>query len=91
MNLSAKKSIFALASSMIMASTYFIIGESTIDKDSNCVYLSPWTTDLMAWLFGLGVCYYGFKYSEPVLVFLGGSVATLHVAQFAAHKVLTRE
>ena len=86
----ATKSIIALASSMIMASTYFIIGESTIPKDSNCVYLSPWTTDLMAWIFGIGVCSYGFKYEEPILIFLGGSVATLHVAQFAAHKVLTR-
>tara|TARA_R110000744_G_scaffold369241_1_gene479369 strand:+ start:40 stop:312 length:273 start_codon:yes stop_codon:yes gene_type:complete len=86
----AAKSSIALASSMIMASTYFLIGESTIPKDSNCVYLSPWTTDLMAWIFGIGVCYYGFKYEEPILIFLGGSVATLHIAQFAAHKVLTR-
>ncbi len=91
MTINSKKTIFALTSSMVMASAYFIIGESTIDRDSNCVYLSPWTTDLMAWIFGLGVCYYGFKYSEPILVFLGSSVATLHVAQFAAHKVLTRD
>ena len=81
----------ALASSMVMAGVYFVVGESTVPKDSNCNYLSPWTTDIMAWIFGIGVCYYGFKHEEPVLVFLGGSVATLHVAQFSAHKVLERK
>ena len=65
-----QKTTLALASSMVMAGVYFVVGESTVPKDSNCNYLSPWTTDLMAWIFGVGVCYYGFKYEEPILVFL---------------------
>lgn len=87
---SATKNTIALAASMVMASTYFVIGESSIPKDAKCEYISPWTTDLFGWLFGLGVCYYGFKHDEPILTFLGGSVATLHTAQFAAHKVIKR-
>ncbi len=83
-------STLALASSMVTASIYFVIGESNIPTDSKCEYISPWTTDMFAWCFGIGVCYFGYKYEEPLLVFMGGSVATLHVAQFAAHKVLNR-
>jgi hypothetical protein len=86
-----KRNTLALATSMVVASIYFSVGESTVPKDSNCNYLSPWTTDLFAWLFGIGVCYYGFKYDEPTLVFMGGSVASIHVAQYSAHKVLERK
>tara|TARA_R110000824_G_scaffold73688_2_gene187618 strand:+ start:1089 stop:1367 length:279 start_codon:yes stop_codon:yes gene_type:complete len=86
----ATKNTLALAAGLVMGAVYFVIGESSIPKDSKCDYLTPWTTDAIAWLFGIIVTHYGFKYNQPILLFVGGSVASIHVVQFAVHKTQLR-
>ena len=87
---STTKNTLALAAGLVMGAVYFTIGESSIPKDSKCDYLTPWTTDAIAWLFGIATTHYGFKYKEPILLFMGASVASIHVIQFAVHKVSDR-
>ena len=84
------KNTIALAAGLVMGAVYFVIGESSIPKDSKCDYLTPWTTDALAWIFGMATTYYGFKYNQPMLLFMGGSVASIHVVQFAVHKTRLR-
>ena len=66
---------------------YFLEGEKGIPKESNCSYLSPWTTDALAWLGGAILVTRGFKHDDPMTAFIGATVASIHIAQFAAHKV----
>ncbi len=66
---------------------YFMEAEKGIPADSNCSYLSPWTTDAAAWLFGAVLVNKGFKHDDPMVAFIGATVASIHIAQYAAHKV----
>ena len=72
------------------AALYFNEGERGIPAESSCTYLAPWTTDAAAWLIGAVLLARGIQQNDPVIAFAGAAVATLHVAQFAAHKVITR-
>ena len=65
---------------------YFIEGERGIPKEANCSYLSPWTTDALAWLGGAWLVNRGFKNTDPAVCFVGATVASIHIAQYAAHK-----
>ena len=69
---------------------YFAEGERGITKDASCTYLAPWTTDAAAWVIGAALLMRGLQTGDPLVTFAGAAVATLHVAQFAAHKVITR-
>jgi len=79
----------AVAGSAV-AGVYFLEGERGIPKEANCTYLSPWTTDAAAWLIGAALLLRGFQTRDPLVTFAGAAVASIHVAQFAAHKVITR-
>ena len=72
------------------AALYFAEGERGITKNASCTYLAPWTTDAAAWVIGAALLMRGLQTADPLVTFAGAAVATLHVAQFAAHKVITR-
>lgn len=72
------------------ASAYFAVSERGIPKESNCSYLAPASTDFAAWIIGGLVAWRGVVHKDPLIAFAGATMATIHVAQFAAHKVSTR-
>lgn len=84
------KTALAVAAGTVAAGLYFREGERGIDRESNCTYLSPWTTDVAAWGAGATLIWLGYRHQSFLISFLGAAIATLHVAQFAAHKVVTR-
>ncbi len=85
-----QKTALAVVSGTVLAGIYFWTSESTVPREANCSYLAPASTDLMAWGCGAVLIYLGHKHGSPVVVFLGAAIATLHLAQFAAHKAANR-
>jgi len=73
----------------IAGGIYFWLTERSIAKESNCQYLAPWTTDLIAWVGGAFLIYKGYQFNDGWISLVGSTVASVHVAQFAAHKVIT--
>lgn len=73
-----------------LGATYFWVYESSIPKTSSCTYMSPWTTDLYAWLTGAWLIHRSSVYNDGILSLIGATIMSLHVAQYAAHKVLVR-
>lgn len=73
---------------MIGGAAYFAHSETGIPKTSNCTYLAPWTTDLLAWLAGAYLIYRGFEMQDAGIALMGSIVASIHIAQYAAHKTL---
>lgn len=67
---------------------YFIVGESGVPKESNATYLNPVSTDVAAWAFGALVILKGYKHRDSLLTFIGASIVSIHVSQFAAHKII---
>jgi hypothetical protein len=84
------KTVLAVAAGTVAAGLYFREGERGITADQNCSYLSPWTTDLAAWGAGATLIWLGYRHESFLISFMGAAIATLHVAQFAAHKAITR-
>jgi len=84
------KTALAVATGTIAAGLYFREAERGITADQNCSYLSPWTTDLAAWGAGATLIWLGYRHQSFLISFMGAAIATLHVAQFAAHKAITR-
>ncbi len=84
------KTALAVAAGTVGAALYFREAERGISAESNCSYLSPWTTDLAAWGAGATLIWLGYKHESFLISFMGAAIAALHVAQFAAHKVVTR-
>lgn len=77
-----------IAAGTAIGAGYFAISESGVPKESNCTYLAPWTTDFAAWLAGIVLIKKGLDYQDPMITFIGSLVVSIHVAQFAAHKVI---
>lgn len=67
---------------------YFWLEESSVPKESNAQYLAPWTTDLLAWVSGAVLITQGLRYRDGIITFIGSSIISVHLAQFAAHKVI---
>jgi hypothetical protein len=71
-----------------LGAIYFYFYEAKTPRESSCTYLSPWTTDLFAWLGGSWLVHRSYIHDDWILAFIGMTAASLHVAQFAAHKVI---
>ena len=84
------KTALAVVGGTALAALYFRESERGIPAEANCSYLSPWTTDVAAWGAGATLVWLGYRHESFLVSFLGAAIATLHVAQFAAHKVVTR-
>ena len=76
----------ALLGGVVGAYTYFQISESSQPKDSNCSYLAPVSTDVLAVAAGAIVAYKGTVLKEPVLTFVGAAVLGIHFFQFNHYK-----
>lgn len=77
----------AIVAGLIAGGGYFLIGERGIPKDSNCSYLSPAITDYLAWTAGAFLAWRGSELGDPIVTMIGVAVASLHLAQWGAHKV----
>jgi hypothetical protein len=65
---------------------YFLHGEAGQEKESNCSYLSPWTTDAGA-IIAAGVLYWQAQKTQNFWVGLvAGAITAIHVGQFAHFK-----
>ena len=65
---------------------YFQLSESTVPKDSNCSYLAPISTDILAIIAGGILAYRGHRSNDPYVSFVGGCVLGIHAQQWMSHK-----
>lgn len=84
------KTGLAVAAGTVLAGVYFWDSERGISREDNCTYLAPWTTDVAAWAAGAALIFIGHRNGSPTTSLIGAAIATLHVAQFASHKVINR-
>jgi hypothetical protein len=82
------ESIIGTIAGTVAGAAYFAMGESGVPKESNATYLNPVSTDIAAWVFGAVLVWKGFKYNDGGISFIGSTVISIHVSQFAAHKVI---
>ena len=74
----------------IAGAIYFNIMESGVPKESSATYLSPISTDILAWAFGALLIHRGLKHKDPAISFVGSALIGIHISQFAAHKIITK-
>lgn len=60
--------------------------EWNISTVSNCAYISNIWTDIFAFIYGIIIIFYGFKYKNNILIFLGTGIIIEHILQFVIHK-----
>jgi len=65
---------------------YFWYGEANQEKESNCSYLAPASTDFMAMGAALYLIYRGNKAPEPLIACIGGAIAAIHTGQYLHFK-----
>lgn len=70
-----------------MGAVYFNIMESSIPHYVNCSYVASVWTDILAFVSGAIIIYYGYFYKNHVLVLLGTTIITEHIMQLFGHKV----
>jgi hypothetical protein len=82
MNASTWGGLAGLASSI----GYFQLSESTVPKESNCSYLAPVSTDLLAMVAGGILLYRGHVHNDALVSFVGSCVLGIHAQQMLTHK-----
>jgi hypothetical protein len=65
---------------------YFQISEAGIPKNSNCSYLAPVSTDILAFLGGVILQRKGIKNDLKLVEFIGTTVTIIHIQQYLKHK-----
>ncbi len=83
------KSAFGLG--LLSSVAYFQISESTVPKDSNCSYLAPVSTDILAILAGSILALRGYQSDDPYTSFIGACVLGIHAQQWYFHKSKSNE
>lgn len=81
------KTLITIILGVIIGYIYFLIMESTIPRDVNCSYISNIWTDIFAFIYGFIIIYFGYSYSNYILVFLGITIIVEHVMQFVSFKL----
>ena len=71
---------------IISGIVYFYIMEKDIPRYTNCSYVANIWTDILAFIAGFIVIYYGYQYKNRILIFVGVSIITEHIMQFYGHK-----
>lgn len=79
----------AFVGGLIGSYIYFKESESTQPKNSNCSYLAPISTDLLAIGAGAIVAQKGIVLKVPVLSFVGAAILGIHFFQFNHFKKKT--
>lgn len=82
MNASVYSGIAGLVSSI----GYFQLSESTVPKESNCSYLAPASTDILAMVGGGILLYRGYIINDAFVTFIGSCVLGIHAQQMLSHK-----
>tara|TARA_R110002074_G_scaffold223723_1_gene394735 strand:+ start:167 stop:406 length:240 start_codon:yes stop_codon:yes gene_type:complete len=65
----------------VSGTVFYNMMERSIPTESNCSYLATPVTDLLAFLWGALICYYGFKYKNNILIYLGATIIVEHIYQ----------
>lgn len=68
---------------------YFMFEEAHRPPESNCSYLSPVTTDIMAFVGAGLILWRGVQKNDPLLTGIGGAIFGIHTGQVIHYK-LTR-
>jgi hypothetical protein len=77
----------ASALGFLVGGVYFVYEEMNQEKESNCSYLSPPTTDVLAFI-GAGLLMWkGKELGDPLVSALGGAVAGIHTGQVMHFKL----
>ena len=63
----------ALILSVIFGHIFYQIMEASLPTESNCSYMASPITDLLAFIWGFAIVYYGFRYDNAILTVLGAS------------------
>ena len=72
----------ALALSVIVGSAFYVLMEKSIPREANCSYLASPVTDILAFVWGFIVMWYGvYVYDNPILTGLGSTVVVEHIWQ----------
>lgn len=67
-------------------SLYFMHSEAGQEKESNCSYLAPWTTDAGALAAAAVLYWQAEKTSNFWVGLVAGAITAIHVGQFAHYK-----
>ena len=65
---------------------YFKLSEANLPKDTNCSFLAPVSTDVLAVVAGGIVAAKGAQLNEPWLSFVGAAVLGIHTFQYLHFK-----
>lgn len=77
----------ATALGVAVGGAYFMFEEMHQPPDSNCSYLSPITTDILAFM-GAGLLIWrGHQTKDPLIAAIGGAVLGIHTGQAVHFKV----
>ena len=72
----------------VLGYMYYQMMSASIPKESNCSFIANIWTDIIAFIFGGIIIYYGvFIYDNIVLTVLGTSIITEHILQFTYNKI----
>jgi len=72
----------ALILSVIAGSSFYVLMENSIPREANCSYLASPVTDILAFVWGFIVMWYGiYVYDNPILTGLGSTVVVEHIWQ----------
>jgi len=74
---------------LIIGILYFYIMEWDVPRESNCSYISNIWTDILAFLYGIIIVYFGHYYKNKILIILGITLITEHILQFYRYKFNT--
>ena len=65
---------------------YFQISEAGIPKNSNCSYLAPISTDILAFIGGIILQRKGVVNKLKIVELIGTTVTVIHIQQYLKHK-----
>lgn len=71
----------ALILSVIFGHIFYQIMEASLPTESNCSYMASPITDLLAFIWGFAIVYYGFRYDNAILTVLGATIIVEHIYQ----------
>ena len=81
-----KKSNIGTIAGAVSSVAYFRLSESTVPKESNCSYLAPVSTDVLANLGALALLWRAQKTDDPYVAFMGACILGIHTQQWINHK-----
>lgn len=78
----------ALAVGAGIATAGYFFKKEQAYREANCVYLSPWTSEVAGMGAGGALVWLGMRHKSFVISMMGAGLATLQLAQFVRNKEL---